>query len=1564
MASTIQIKRGTECSSTLKQGELGYDLNKDILYIGNNENKIIGGPGYYEGPITKTGSIISEEKIKGERGISVISDLKPLQSGSGNPYLAGGGENLLNYDKWKYVGLQRGTAVFENNGVTLTATEDDCYTNDGLDFEDAENTYLAPIPISVGESITLSWEADRTYSANIYIFPNAQLEGLVVCNNNENRPLTYTATEGITFVTIRFSATKAGDTISYRNIMVNKGTTALPFEPYSNIRSITAQSTTSITRCGKNLASNIASNNTLNGITIQKNGSSEIIVYGTATNTFGFLGFETYLPTGTYTYSIGDIGNITRLEITINDIPYAHLFSNENKTFTINNPSTVKLNFIFYNGVNCGTEDNPTRVKVQLELGTAATAYESYRGSTFSLDFGQTICGGKLDWNTGILTVDRALIVFTGNEDIGQQDDYGSFYTPKWLLGAGESICSHAFAADGNNWNLSGGIAFIVGLNRIIFSNSYFGVNSRDEFVSYLAAQYAAGTPVQIAYKLATPRVIQLSPQQIVSLIGNNTLYGNKGEELTVIFNHDTPSNTHIGARNLLERTNQGIEYWGWSTQTGQKTIEVVEEDETKCILFTRTQEEQTGWSVIHFIERTVGQLMKKLKENTEYVLSVEIKPGIDSEITLQGILTVDATNTLAYADSRNHQLVSGKWNRCVWLLKTIEDFSSLDPLKHQTIYFTPGHSNIGMTYMFKNLKLERGNKATDWTPAPEDANFLSEAINFANNTWNPVGDDVAIGDCNSEGLLGIKGLNGATGLNFYPYEGSIGQTITINGAGIMNISGTVASNFMGNLNGNASTATALTTSAGQDRVPVYFSEGKPIQIKNLWLDTRSALADEVQIGIESAKGTIYLYASDTYSRGLYGFNSNGEGINILRVSDSNEVTLNGNAATASKLATARHIFGKSFDGTADVLGKGIFYGYYNSSVNERFYSSAIEIRENDMIGGSQEDIGYAPSLAFHWSMKAAGTLALGADTKFRFLTQSGNTATVIANIEGNASSANKVNSVLTIQGNGTNLNSFDGSSAKTINITPENIHALSVGGGTLYGALLFDNAVTNARFPSHYYHNLYDNTNCVYLHFYPTADIIATQATSAELRVSAGNNSFSHLRLEGEEGKLLWNYQPVLYTGNYYNYAVPLTGGTMSGSLSVKRDDDQWISVHTARTLNGTLHEANVYVDQNSAVFSFLKNGEWTNGLVLYDNSTFLSKPLMVEAGGTGTSDPATARANLGITPGNIGALPITGGTVTGSLRVNTSSTSSGGVLINEDGEGGTIVITSKSGTYNYEIDAVGDDWIRMHNASTHPNSYKTIWWSASSGNLHTDSLSLSSALAINYGGTGANNALDALKNLGMVVNGVDIQANDAASWEQQAKAYIVEKLQNNRVTMFDLGWQGRSYGAGIAWKSTGKIHAIIHNNSGTGGVKIWEYFISGGNWNDIPLNVSSGGTGATTAAGARSALGITPANIGALATYGGTLTGSLEAKINGTSIAEFRATNNNGSVTLCSDNGRGIWDYTGNKWVIFANVGSNDWNANFAKININNTTDITGITYSSSEPARATGRIWLKPI
>lgn len=53
-----------------------------------------------------------------------------------------------------------------------------------------------------------------------------------------------------------------------------------------------------------------------------------------------------------------------------------------------------------------------------------------------------------------------------------------------------------------------------------------------------------------------------------------------------------------------------------------------------------------------------------------------------------------------------------------IWIIKTA---TTLPSSTGQLLYITGMNSGTGVWYQFKNLKIEKGNKATDWSPAPED---------------------------------------------------------------------------------------------------------------------------------------------------------------------------------------------------------------------------------------------------------------------------------------------------------------------------------------------------------------------------------------------------------------------------------------------------------------------------------------------------------------------------------------------------------------------------------------------------------------------------------------------------------------------------------------------------------------------------------------------------------------------------------------------------------------------------------------------------------------------------
>ena len=106
-------------------------------------------------------------------------------------------------------------------------------------------------------------------------------------------------------------------------------------------------------------------------------------------------------------------------------------------------------------------------------------------------------------------------------------------------------------------------------------------------------------------------------------------------------------------------------------------------------------------------------------------------------------------------------------------------------------------------------------NKPSSYPPAshshaylPISGGTMSGALTFANNTWNPVGDDVQIGDHNTSGSFYVQGLNGPTNIKLKKKgDTSAGSgdsaTITYDGGNLV-----IDKTIQANLSGNASTAT------------------------------------------------------------------------------------------------------------------------------------------------------------------------------------------------------------------------------------------------------------------------------------------------------------------------------------------------------------------------------------------------------------------------------------------------------------------------------------------------------------------------------------------------------------------------------------------------------------------------------------------------------------------------------------------------------------------------------------------------------------------------------------
>lgn len=175
-----------------------------------------------------------------------------------------------------------------------------------------------------------------------------------------------------------------------------------------------------------------------------------------------------------------------------------------------------------------------------------------------------------------------------------------------------------------------------------------------------------------------------------------------------------TPEGIVVGGRNLATNTNKGTTGWSWSMQTGGYSKESVSETGVNTCKLTRDSVKQSGWSVIQFsyIGRT------KWEADTNYTVSVDVKASVSTSMNPEFRHSNGSNMLIQSCKAVNNKTVANVWTKLVWVVKSA---ATLPSGTSQNTYFTRMNSNVGVSYQFKNLKIEKGNTATDWTPAPED---------------------------------------------------------------------------------------------------------------------------------------------------------------------------------------------------------------------------------------------------------------------------------------------------------------------------------------------------------------------------------------------------------------------------------------------------------------------------------------------------------------------------------------------------------------------------------------------------------------------------------------------------------------------------------------------------------------------------------------------------------------------------------------------------------------------------------------------------------------------------
>jgi len=469
----------------------------------------------------------------------------PVQNlnGQANPYPAGGGKNLSPL------------------GSVTSASDGGVSRNNATIFEN----------IVQGTTYTLSFDMLVSQSSSI---TDAQRLGVWINNGGTTllRPpktatghqtVTFTASESgyLNFWCAANAYTASTKVIDHIQLEIGSETS---FAPYSNICPITGWSAANVTRTGKNLfdepnttvykrymnASDKWMGDANSGsyaFPCKPDTDYVISAHNDELTIFraGYVTDDDLTNTGEQVYSVTRLTGSGSIQ----------LHTGADATYII-----VQCNAAIVNAKN---------TQLQIEYSTTASAYEAYIGNTYPISLGQTVYGGTLNVKTGVLTIEYAKKTmtgtgsntgtsFAGKASVSNVDGYyAQFYQSNGAANIPLSDvishirCSQAKVvayADSADVARAGTVAFTwstttstpVRIQPRIYFPTSAGIDTTEKANQFLADQYAAGTPVEYIYKLATPTTVQLTPTEVKTVLGANNIWADTGDITEITIRCDT----------------------------------------------------------------------------------------------------------------------------------------------------------------------------------------------------------------------------------------------------------------------------------------------------------------------------------------------------------------------------------------------------------------------------------------------------------------------------------------------------------------------------------------------------------------------------------------------------------------------------------------------------------------------------------------------------------------------------------------------------------------------------------------------------------------------------------------------------------------------------------------------------------------------------------------------------------------------------------------------------------------------------------------------------------------
>ena len=474
------------------------------LYWGANSMSLrrlmlIGSAGGALHPYTLTGNPISFSTNVAKPLAKALVAFSPVQSGSGDP----SPENICPITGWDGCNANRtGKNLLQNRGTTTTVNDVEFTVNEDGSIK-IHGTASANARFNISHNVDSILAGTYTLSggksANVYItlltssgsFPVSG--GVIDTGSNK----TFTLTEPLKNYSCRLMVLsgESVDTTIYPQIEL--GSTATDYTPYSgNTYSVVFPA------LGKNLW-NPSSPDAKDGYydmqgTWHSGGGYKCLSFDCAEG-------DKFVKSGDGWGGVVTFWNGDTFVSSVNSSSVTVPAGANNTRFACASSST----------------------NAQLEKGSTATAYEPYTNTAYA---------GEIDISTGQLTVNMAFIHLDSSKGwlkggSSTSAGFNRFYhspTPAMKYGSAQQGYCDKLPVSIYTSTVQ---CVVLG-----YGNATINVLSNSADVDAFKAELTAMGGLDVVYPLATPLVFQLTPQEIKSLIGDNVIWSDTNEDMTITY--------------------------------------------------------------------------------------------------------------------------------------------------------------------------------------------------------------------------------------------------------------------------------------------------------------------------------------------------------------------------------------------------------------------------------------------------------------------------------------------------------------------------------------------------------------------------------------------------------------------------------------------------------------------------------------------------------------------------------------------------------------------------------------------------------------------------------------------------------------------------------------------------------------------------------------------------------------------------------------------------------------------------------------------------------------------